>query len=49
MLQHGQTLVRAGRLKDAMPYLDRSLEIEDRSAVRRYRDGIADYLERTAD
>lgn len=49
LLQHGQTLVRAGRLKDAMPYLDRSLEIEDRSAVRRYRDGIADYLERTAD
>jgi tetratricopeptide (TPR) repeat protein len=47
LLQHGQTLVRAGRLDEAVPYLDRSLAIEDRAAVRTYRDGIVDYLERT--
>jgi tetratricopeptide (TPR) repeat protein len=48
LLQHGQTLVRAGRLEEAVPYLDRSLAIEERAAVRTYRDGIVGYLERTA-
>ncbi len=47
LLQHGQTLVRAGRLDEAVPYLDRSLAIEERAAVRTYRDGIVGYLERT--
>ena len=47
LLQHGQTLVRAGRLDEAVPYLDRSLAIEERAAVRTYRDGIVGYLEHT--
>lgn len=46
--QHGRLLARTGRLAEAIPYLDRSLEAEDRGAVREYRDQIADYLRRTS-
>ena len=46
--QHGQLLVKAGRLADAIPFLDRSLEADPRDAVQQYRDQIADYVERTS-
>lgn len=46
--QHGQLLAKAGRLADAIPLLDRSLDAEPRAAVQQYRDQIADYVRRTS-